>query len=109
MIDEQYLLTRFRHHPPINQDQVNRYEAIRERGLYFAQYINEHVPDSREKNLAIDCLRESVMWANAGIACNEVGISGTATQALPILPLTGVDQSREHPSFPEPFRGRNTM
>jgi hypothetical protein len=30
--------------------------------------LNELVPDSREKSLAITHLEEAVMWANAGIA-----------------------------------------
>ena len=28
-------------------------------------------PDNRERSLAIDRLREAVMWANTAIACNE--------------------------------------
>jgi len=46
--------------------------ALRSLGFQLAKAIDEDVPDSDEKTLAIACVRQAVMWANAGIACNEV-------------------------------------
>lgn len=62
---------RFTYHPPQNQGQVDRYQDIRERGLAFAEFVNQSVPDSREKALALTNIEQAVMWANAGIARNE--------------------------------------
>jgi hypothetical protein len=50
--------------------QPEHYEAIRSKAKEFAYCINDLVPDSREKSLAMTKLEESVMWANAGIARN---------------------------------------
>lgn len=46
------------------------YQAIREKAKELAYLIEELVPDSREKSLAITKLEECSMWANAGIARN---------------------------------------
>ena len=104
MIDRQFLLNLFRYHPPVDQDQRMRYETIRERGLYFAEYINENVPDGHEKSMAVDRIREAVMWANAGIACNEAPNPVAYTAPLPIEQSV-LETKPDHPSFPEAFRG----
>lgn len=61
---------RFTYHAPKN-DQPQRYERIRELAKTFAQLINQHCPDSREKSLSITHIEEAVMWANAAIARRE--------------------------------------
>ena len=60
----------FTHHPP-RPDQVQRYEEIRAAGKVYAQLICALTPAGAERDKAIEHLRESVMWANASIACNE--------------------------------------
>jgi hypothetical protein len=60
----------FTHHPPVG-DQVDRYQALREAGKNLAYQIAATVPAGHERDLALDRLREVVMWANAGIACNN--------------------------------------
>jgi hypothetical protein len=60
----------FTHHAP-RSDQIQRYEEIRATGKAFAQLICASTPDGSERDKSIDKLREAVMWANAGIACNE--------------------------------------
>jgi hypothetical protein len=47
-----------------------KHEAIRENAKKLAYLIDEQVPNSREKSLAMTKLEEAVMWANAGIARN---------------------------------------
>jgi hypothetical protein len=64
------LIKRFTYHPP-KGDQKDRYEKIREWASHMASFIDENVPDCREKSLAITNLEQSVMWANAAIARNE--------------------------------------
>lgn len=60
----------FTYHPP-KDDQPERYESIRAQALQLARCIDDYVPDCEERDLAIQKVREAVMWANAGIACNE--------------------------------------
>lgn len=56
------------HSPKFGQPQL--YEQIRDSAKELAYLINNVVPDSREKSLAMTKLEETVMWANAGIARN---------------------------------------
>lgn len=58
---------RFTYHPP-RADQIPLYEQMRARTRELAEWVNEVVPDGREKSLAVTHLEEAVMWANAGIA-----------------------------------------
>jgi len=60
----------FTHHPP-KGTQTHRYEQIRARAKEFGLLIVAHVPDSRERALALTSLQQTVMWANAAIAINE--------------------------------------
>ena len=62
----------FTYHPP-KDGQHAKYAMIRAQAKELAYMIDMHVPDSREKSLAMTKLEECVMWANAGIARNEVG------------------------------------
>jgi len=57
----------FMYHAP-KEGQPEIYQKIRDKAKEFAYLINELVPDSREKSLAMTKLEEVVMWANAGIA-----------------------------------------
>ncbi|HMZ78246.1 MAG TPA: hypothetical protein PLL06_01005 [Acidobacteriota bacterium] len=60
----------FTYHPP-KGDQPERYIKIRDAAKNFAFLIDECVPDSREKSVAMTNLEQVVMWANAGISRNE--------------------------------------
>jgi hypothetical protein len=60
----------FTYHKPVG-DQTERYKAIRLSGRAFAKTILKFTPASAEQTLAIRKAQEAVMWANAGIACNE--------------------------------------
>ena len=61
----------FTYHTP-NDGQPAKYAMIRAQAKVLAYMIDAHVPNSREKSLAMTKLEECVMWANAGIARNEV-------------------------------------
>lgn len=52
-------------------DQAARYARIRVLAHHYAELIHMLCPESHERDIAIDKLRETVMWANASIACNE--------------------------------------
>lgn len=60
----------FTYHPP-KGDQPERYTKIRNVAKELAFLIDECVPDSREKSVAMTNLEQVVMWANAGISRNE--------------------------------------
>jgi hypothetical protein len=61
----------FKYHAP-SPEQIPIYQELRTRCGELAQYINDVVPDSREKSLAVTKLEEVVMWANAGVARNGI-------------------------------------
>jgi len=63
----------FTYHAPAGT-QTERYTAIRDTAKQFANLIMDFCPTSREKDVAIERIRESVMWANASIAVNEVSV-----------------------------------
>lgn len=72
MATPQQLDNWFTYHPPIPElGQIDRYQQLREAGKRFADLINQFVPDGPEREEAIKSARQAVMWANAGIACNE--------------------------------------
>lgn len=60
----------FKYHPP-TEDQVGRYQDIRDQAKRLALLIAMACPNSREKSLALTNLEQAVMWANASIARNE--------------------------------------
>jgi hypothetical protein len=67
--------SQFTHHPPFG-DQAERYVTIREWGRETALAIIKMCPSSRERDTAIERLREAIMWANASIAVNEDPAAG---------------------------------
>ena len=62
--------TRFSYHAP-KDGQPEKYEKLRAKTKEFAYLITELYPKTRKQNLALTKLQESVMWANASIACHE--------------------------------------
>lgn len=59
----------FNYHSP-KPGQPEKYESLRAKAKELAYLIDELVPASREKSMALTQLETSVMWANAGIARN---------------------------------------
>ena len=59
------------YHDPLPR-QLDKYSKIRDKAKELAYLIDELVPDSREKSLAMTKLEECSMWANAGIARNDI-------------------------------------
>ena len=70
MITMNNIENNFTYHAP-KEDQISRYEEIRQNCKITAKVIDALCPDSREKSLAMTKLEEAVMWANAAIARNE--------------------------------------
>ena len=59
----------FTYHDDPNK--VPKYKAIREAAKYLAQVIVDNAPECADTTAAIRKLRESVMVANAAIACDD--------------------------------------
>jgi len=54
----------------MSEKQIEDSQNVRELGVKLALLIDEIIPDSREKSLAITKLEESIMWVNKGISLN---------------------------------------
>lgn len=59
----------FTYHPPTHE-QIPLYEAIRAKGGELATLIANVCPPGPDRSTALRSVRESVMWANAAIACD---------------------------------------
>lgn len=72
--DEEFqkLENNFTYHPP-STNQAGRYELLRKEAKQLAEEILKNCPPSRERSLAFTKLEESIFWANASIARNELG------------------------------------
>jgi hypothetical protein len=66
----QQIENNFSYHAP-KEYQSKKYEDIRNEAKALAYLIEDLVPNSREKSLAITNLEQAVFWANAAIARNE--------------------------------------
>lgn len=51
--------------------QAVAHEQIQVKCRWLAVYLNDTLPEGREKSLAITSLEETMMWANASIARND--------------------------------------
>jgi hypothetical protein len=58
---------RFTFHPATDKTGP-LHDDVRRKHLLMAVWVNEMVPDSREKSLALTALQEAMMWANAAVA-----------------------------------------
>lgn len=70
-MDIKDLENRFAFHAAATEEKRNEHTSVRNHCLDLAKYINEKVPEGREKILAITHLEEVMLWANAGIARNN--------------------------------------
>ncbi len=70
-MDRDDLDKRFTYRAP-KPGQPEIYEALRKNARFFADLINRHCPEGREKSLAVTKLEEAVFWANAAIARGDV-------------------------------------
>lgn len=57
--------------PPVDNEVIQRFEAIRNDAKALARTIIETTPASRHQSLALTALEESTMWAIKSIALNQ--------------------------------------
>ena len=63
---------RFAFHPATTAEKKHEHEGVRDACLFLALYLNDRIPEGREKSLAITKLEEVMMWSNAAIAMEQV-------------------------------------
>lgn len=74
--DRQNIENWFTYHAPQGNQQA-RYTVLRSAAKEFAKLIVDLVPQCADRTVALRKLREVVMVANAGIACEERGDATT--------------------------------
>lgn len=75
MSDTSEALRRLGYHPVAGDAQRSVYEDNRARAIEMYNYIESIGGPSREKSLALTALQEMLMWLNAHVACNDVGVA----------------------------------
>lgn len=58
---------RFNYHKP-SPAKADQHQRVRDLLLEAAEYLNDYLPEGREKALVITKLEEAMFWANAAIA-----------------------------------------
>lgn len=66
-MDIQDINNRFTFHPA-TRESAALYEQIRGKAREYALWLNDVLPESREKSLAFTQLEDVVFWANASVA-----------------------------------------
>ena len=64
---------RFRHHPPRDQRQTDKYVHLRKKYAELAKEVCRQTPTSPEQSRALNALEESLFLANAAIARHDKG------------------------------------
>lgn len=67
-MDSQYIEDIFSHHPPKELLTITLHENVRSITKHAAIWMNEKLPESPEKAIAIRHLQQAMMFANAAIA-----------------------------------------
>lgn len=73
MILDEQLESWFTYHPP-SPKQQGSYVLIRQAALKLARVIRDETPAGADQTAALRKLRETVMTANAAIACHIEGV-----------------------------------
>lgn len=68
MISEAELDRRFNFHAAPDEEKRDAHTSVRRGCRDLADFLNEKLPDGREKSLAITHLEEVMFWGNAALA-----------------------------------------
>jgi len=69
-LELQDLTNRFAYHKP-SEAKAETHARVREGCLTLADWLNQVLPESREKSLAVTHLEEVMLWANAALARHD--------------------------------------
>jgi len=70
-MDSADIENRFAFHAAPDEEKRNAHTAIRSHCWGLADYLNDKLPEGREKSLAITHLEEVMLWSNAALARNQ--------------------------------------
>lgn len=72
-MDSSDIENRFAFHAATTQEKRDEHTSVRQRCRQLADWINESVPEGREKSSAITHLELVMFWSNAAIARKNEG------------------------------------
>ena len=59
---------RFSYHPATDEATKEAHEMVRQVCGALAQFLNDGIPDCREKSVALNRMEDVMFWSNAAIA-----------------------------------------
>lgn len=68
MIDPHDIAHRFAFHAATTDEKRDAHASLRQSCRRLADFLNEQLPDGREKAVVMTKLEEVMMWANAALA-----------------------------------------
>lgn len=71
-MDKADIANRFAFHAATDQEKRDAHGSVRQACRELADFIDDSVPDGREKSLAITGLEEVMFWANAALARPQI-------------------------------------
>jgi hypothetical protein len=98
MPTEDEIRNRFKHHPPLGLA-VELHEEIRAKFTDLAVRLNEMLPESREKSLALTDLQSAAQWANATVAIHVSGaVEPVVGHVAESVRDRAVEMTKQHPT-----------
>jgi hypothetical protein len=67
-MDSKDIEHRFAFHAATTEEKRDAHTSVRQQCRALADFLNEKLPEGREKSLAITHLEEVMFWGNAGLA-----------------------------------------
>jgi hypothetical protein len=68
MIDPAVIAHRFAFHPATSEEKRDAHTSVRQNCRTLADFLNEKLPEGREKSLALTAVEEAMLWGNAALA-----------------------------------------
>lgn len=68
MINQADINNRFAFHAATTEEKRDAHTSVRQQCRQLADFLNDKLPDGREKSLAITKLEEVMFWGNAALA-----------------------------------------
>lgn len=59
---------RFAFHPATTEEKRDAHTSVRQHCRELADFLNEKLPEGREKALALTACEEAMLWGNAALA-----------------------------------------